>query len=609
LAAKPTYRKNSRFERSDKDDRGGHHLILLAQNYEGYHNLSKLISYAWTEGFYYKPRIDKELLRKYNKGIIASSACLGGEIPQAIMNYGPEEAERIINEYREIFGENFYLELQLHRSGNPKIDSNVFQNQLLVNKTLIDLGKKMGIKCIATNDVHFIKDSDADAHDLLICLNTGKDLDDPDRMRYTKQEYFKSGDEMAQLFPDYQEVIGNTLEIVDKVEAYELNHKPIMPIFPIPEEFPNDMNYLQHITYEGAKKRWGDKFEGAIKERVDFELETIERMGFPSYFLITWDFIRAAREMGVSVGPGRGSAAGSTVAYCLRITDIDPIKYDLLFERFLNPERISMPDIDIDFDEDGREKVLKWVVEKYGKKRVAHIITFGTMAAKMAIRDVARVLKLPLSEADKLSKLVPERPGITLAKAYEEVPELLEAKNSGEQLVVDTLRFAEVLEGSVRQTGLHACGIIIGKHDLEEDIPVCTNKETELVVTQFDGKHVEDVGLLKMDFLGLKTLSIIKDAIEYAKESKGVDIDIDNIPIDDKETFELFARGETTALFQFESPGMKKYLRALKPNRIEDLIAMNALYRPGPLEYIPDFIERKLGRKKLNMTSPKWRNF
>lgn len=601
--------KNTRFDRSDKDDRGGHHLILLAQNYEGYHNLSKLISYSWTEGFYYKPRIDKELLRKYNKGIIASSACLGGEIPQAIMNHGPEEAERVINEYREIFGDNFYLELQLHRSGNPKIDNEVFQNQLLVNKTLIELGKKMGIKCIATNDVHFIKDSDADAHDLLICLNTGKDLDDPDRMRYTKQEYFKSGDEMAQLFPDYQEAIENTLEIADKVEAYGLNQKPIMPIFPIPQEFPNDMNYLRHITYEGAKKRWGDKFEGAIKERVDFELDTIERMGFPSYFLITWDFIRAAREMGVSVGPGRGSAAGSTVAYCLRITDIDPIKYDLLFERFLNPERISMPDIDIDFDEDGREKVLKWVVEKYGKKRVAHIITFGTMAAKMAIRDVARVLKLPLSEADKLSKLVPERPGTTLAKAYDEVPELLEAKNSGEQLVVDTLRFAEVLEGSVRQTGLHACGIIIGKNDLEEDIPISTNKESELVVTQFDGKHVEDVGLLKMDFLGLKTLSIIKDAIEYAKESKGVDIDIDNVPIDDQETFDLFARGETTALFQFESPGMKKYLRALKPNRFEDLIAMNALYRPGPLEYIPDFIERKHGRKKIEYDLPEMEEF
>ena len=601
--------RNSRFDRSDKDDRSGYHLILLAQDYEGYKNLTKLVSYSWTEGFYYKPRIDKELLRKYNKGIIASSACLGGEVPQAIMNLGYEEAERVIHEYQEIFGSNFFLEMQLHRSGNPKIDNDVYQNQLLVNKALFDLSVKTGAKCIATNDVHFIKNTDADAHDLLICLNTGKDLDDPDRMRYTKQEYFKSGDEMEKLFAEHPEVLDNTLEIADMVESYALNQKPIMPIFPIPQNFEGEMDYLRHITYEGAKKRWGDKFEGEIQKRVDFELDTIAGMGFPSYFLIVWDFIRAAREMGVSVGPGRGSAAGSAVAYSLRITDIDPIKYDLLFERFLNPDRISMPDIDIDFDEDGRERVLKWVVEKYGKKRVAHIITFGTMAAKMAIRDVARVLKLPLMEADKLSKLVPERPGTTLDAAYKEVPELNDAKQKGEPLVMDTLRFAEVLEGSVRQTGIHACGIIIGKNDLEEDIPLSTNKDSELFVTQYDGKHVEDVGLLKMDFLGLKTLSIIMDAIEYAKESKGVDIDIDAIPIDDVETFELFARGETTALFQFESPGMKKYLRALKPNRFEDLIAMNALYRPGPLEYIPDFVDRKNGRKKIEYDLPEMEEY
>ncbi len=601
--------RNSRFDRSDKDDRSGYHLILLAQDYEGYKNLTKLVSYSWTEGFYYKPRIDKELLRKYNKGIIASSACLGGEVPQAIMNLGYEEAERVIHEYQEIFGSNFFLEMQLHRSGNPKIDNDVYQNQLMVNKALFDLSVKTGAKCIATNDVHFIKNTDADAHDLLICLNTGKDLDDPDRMRYTKQEYFKSGDEMEKLFAEHPEVLDNTLEIADMVESYALNQKPIMPIFPIPQDFEGEMDYLRHITYEGAKKRWGDKFEGEIQKRVDFELDTIAGMGFPSYFLIVWDFIRAAREMGVSVGPGRGSAAGSAVAYSLRITDIDPIKYDLLFERFLNPDRISMPDIDIDFDEDGRERVLKWVVEKYGKKRVAHIITFGTMAAKMAIRDVARVLKLPLMEADKLSKLVPERPGTTLDAAYKEVPELNDAKQKGEPLVMDTLRFAEVLEGSVRQTGIHACGIIIGKNDLEEDIPLSTNKDSELFVTQYDGKHVEDVGLLKMDFLGLKTLSIIMDAIEYAKESKGVDIDIDAIPIDDVETFELFARGETTALFQFESPGMKKYLRALKPNRFEDLIAMNALYRPGPLEYIPDFVDRKNGRKKIEYDLPEMEEY
>jgi len=601
--------KNSRFDRSDKDDRSGHHLILLAQDYEGYKNLIKLVSYSWTEGFYYKPRIDKELLRKYNKGIIASSACLGGEIPQAIMNLGMNEAEQVIHEYQEIFGNNFYLEMQLHRSGNPAIDGDVYQNQLRVNKALFELSSKTGVKCIATNDIHFIKDTDADAHDLLICLNTGKDLDDPNRMRYTKQEYFKSGDEMEQLFAGHPEVLDNTIEIADKVESYALNQKPIMPVFPIPPEFTDEMTFLRHITFEGAKMRWGDKLEGELLERVEFELDTIERMGFPSYFLIVWDFIRAAREMGVSVGPGRGSAAGSAVAYSLRITDIDPIKYDLLFERFLNPERISMPDIDIDFDEDGREKVLKWVVNKYGKKRVAHIITFGTMAAKMAIRDVARVLKLPLMEADKLSKMVPERPGTTLASAYKEVPELMDAKKKGDPLVMDTLRFAEVLEGSVRQTGVHACGIIIGRNDLEEDIPLSTNKESELFVTQYDGKHVEDVGLLKMDFLGLKTLSIIMDAIEYAKESKGVDIDIDAIPIDDAETFELFARGDTTALFQFESPGMKKYLRALKPNRFEDLIAMNALYRPGPLEYIPDFCDRKNGRKSIEYDLPEMEEY
>ncbi len=601
--------KNGRFDRSDKDDRSGHHLILLAQDYEGYKNLTKLVSYSWTEGFYYKPRIDKELLRKYNKGIIASSACLGGEIPQAIMNLGMDEAEKVIQEYQEIFGSNFYLEMQLHRSGNPKTDGDVYQNQVMVNKALFELSKKTGVKCIATNDVHFIKNTDADAHDLLICLNTGKDLDDPNRMRYTKQEYFKSGDEMEKLFADHPEVLDNTLEIADKIENYALNQKPIMPAFPLPPEFTDEMLFLRHITFEGAKKRWGDKLEGALLERVEFELDTIERMGFPSYFLIVWDFIRAAREMGVSVGPGRGSAAGSAVAYSLRITDIDPIKYDLLFERFLNPERISMPDIDIDFDEDGREKVLKWVVNKYGQKRVAHIITFGTMAAKMAIRDVARVLKLPLMEADKLSKMVPERPGTTLASAYKEVPELMNAKTKGDALVMDTLRFAEVLEGSVRQTGVHACGIIIGRNDLEEDIPLSTNKDSELFVTQYDGKHVEDVGLLKMDFLGLKTLSIIMDAIEYAKESKGVDIDIDAIPIDDAETFELFARGDTTALFQFESPGMKKYLRALKPNRFEDLIAMNALYRPGPLEYIPDFCDRKNGRKSIEYDLPEMEEY
>lgn len=591
--------KNSRFDRTDKDDRGGYHLILLAKNLEGYHNLVKLVSYSWTEGFYYKPRMDKELLRKYSKGIIASSACLGGEIPQAIMSGNPELAEQLVYEFKEIFGEDFYLELTLHSSGDYRIDQEVFENQQKVNAALIELSKKTGVKCIATNDAHFINAEDAQAHDRLICLSTGKDLDDPDRLRYTMQEYIKSEEEMLENFAHYPEAVHNTAEIAKKVEIYSLSNAPIMPYFPLPDGFKDDNDYLRFLTYEGAKKRWGDNISDTAKERLDFELEVVARMGYPGYFLIVWDFIKAARDMGVSVGPGRGSAAGSAVAYCLKITDIDPIKYDLLFERFLNPERISMPDIDIDFDEDGRELVLKYVVEKYGRKRVAQIITFGTMAAKMAIRDVARVQKLPLSDSDKLAKLVPERPGTTLAAAYKEVPELAQARNSENELIRDTLKFAEVLEGNVRQTGVHACGVIIGRDDLEEYVPLSTAKDADLFVTQYEGSQVEDIGLLKMDFLGLKTLSIIKDALQFIKESKGVDVDIDAIPLDDKKTFNLYSKGETTALFQFESPGMKKHLRALQPNRFEDLIAMNALYRPGPMEYIPSFINRKHGKEKI----------
>lgn len=593
----------------DKDDRGGDHLVLLAKNKTGYHNLTKMVSYSWTEGFYSKPRMDKELLRKYHEGIIVSSACLGGEIPQAIIHGNTDQAEKVIYEYKEIFGDDFYLEVMLHPVKSGGFSEDTYLEQKRVNEVIFQLAQKTGVKCIATNDVHFINAEDALAHDRLICLNTGKELDDPKRMRYTMQEYLKSEQEMLQLFPDHPEAIYNTLEIADKVEVYSLNHEPIMPHFALPEGFTDDNDYLRHLTYKGAEMRWGEKLTDDIRERIDFELDVIKGMGFPSYFLIVWDFLRAAREMDVSVGPGRGSAAGSAVAYCLRITDIDPIKYDLLFERFLNPERISMPDIDIDFDEDGRELVLKWVVDKYGKDRVAHIITFGTMAAKMAIRDVARVQKLPLQEANRIAKLVPERPGTTLAKAYKEVPELFECKKSSDELVRSTLQYAEVLEGSVRQTGVHACGIIIGRDNLEDHIPICINKDAELYVTQYDGKHVEDVGLLKMDFLGLKTLSIIKDALQFIKESKGIDIDIDKIPLDDKETFELYSRGDTTALFQFESPGMKKHLRALKPNRFEDLIAMNALYRPGPLEYIPNFIARKHGREKIEYDIPEMKEF
>lgn len=588
----------------DKNRRGGDHLVLLAKNLTGYHNLTKMVSYSWTEGFYQRPRIDKELLRKYGEGIVVSSACLGGEIPQAIIKGNEARAEEIIYEFKEIFGDDFYLEVMLHPVKPGGFAERTYQEQKRVNEVIFKLAAKTGVKCIATNDIHFINAEDAQAHDRLICLNTGKEVDDPNRLHYTMQEYLKSEDEMLRLFPNHPEAIYNTEEILNKIEIYSLDHDPIMPEFGLPDGFTDDNEYLRHLTYKGAEVRWGKNLSDEIKERLDFELEVIKSMGFPSYFLIVWDFLVAAREMDVSVGPGRGSAAGSAVAYCLKITDIDPLRYGLLFERFLNPERISMPDIDIDFDEDGREQVMNWVVNKYGKNRVAHIITFGTMAAKMAIRDVARVQRLPLPEAMRIAKLVPERPGITLAQAYKEVPELLQCKNSPNELVKSTLQYAEVLEGSVRQTGVHACGIIIGRNNLEEHIPICINKDAELYVTQYDGKHVEDIGLLKMDFLGLKTLSIIKDALQFIKESKGIDVDIDHVALDDKKTFELYSRGDTTALFQFESPGMKKHLRSLKPSRFEDLIAMNALYRPGPIEYIPNFIKRKHGREKIEYDLP-----
>ena len=650
----------NRFEKTDKEDRSGHHLILLAKNLEGYHNLIKLVSYAWTEGFYYNPRIDKELLEKYHEGIICCSACLGGEIPQLIMRGDMAGADEAVRWFRELFGEDYYLELQAHKTGDPTRDEKVYDHQVMVNKVLLKLAEKYGIKYIATNDVHYILAEDAAAHDRLICLSTGRDLDDPQRMRYTGQEYLKSYEEMAALFPDHPEALATTQEIVDKVEEYSLSHKPYMPNFLLPDDFvvelaplkesiavglgkiykdqPEELQamqarvdacaseqeigaideqvaellltarqylYLRYIVWQGAERRYpGDKLTEAIRERIDFELKTIEWMGFPGYFLIVWDFIRAAREIGVSVGPGRGSAAGSVVAYCLKITNIDPIAYDLLFERFLNPERISLPDIDIDFDEDGREDVMHYVVQKYGQKRVAHIITFGTMAAKSSIKDVARVQKLPLQESDRLSKMVPEKPGTTLEKAYKEVPELAAERESENPLVRDTLRYAEKLEGSVRQTGVHACGIIIGQDDLEKFAPISTAKDAELFVVQYEGSLVEDAGLIKMDFLGLKTLSIIKDAVENVRESKGIDINIDAIPLDDKKTFELYSNGETTGLFQFESPGMKKHLRALQPNRFEDLIAMNALYRPGPMEYIPNFIARKHGREAIAYDLP-----
>ncbi|HOK25890.1 MAG TPA: DNA polymerase III subunit alpha [Bacteroidales bacterium] len=600
--------KGSMEEKTGSEDRSGDHLILLAKNLTGYRNLIKLVSLAWTKGFYYTPRIDKKALEKYRDGLIATSACIAGEIPGEILNGNIEGAEKALKSYIDIFGEDFFLEIQRHETTEPDANIETFPKQQKVIEAFRRLSEKYGVKIIATNDVHFANKEDADAHDRLICINTAKDLDDPERMRYSRQEYLKSEEEMREIFSDIPEAIENVAEIISKIELYELDHDPIMPEFKIPPEFSSESEYLRYLTYEGAKERWGVLTEEQ-KERLEFELDTIIRMGFPAYFLIVHDFLKAAREMGVAVGPGRGSAAGSAVAYCLRITDIDPIKYGLLFERFLNPDRISLPDIDIDFDEDGREQVLRYVVNKYGHDRVAHIITFGTMGAKMAIRDVARVQKLPLSEADRLAKMVPERPGITLADAYAEVPELAKEKDSPNKLISQTLQFAEALEGSIRQTGVHACGIIISKEPLDNYIPLSTAKETDLFVTQYEGNHVESVGLLKMDFLGLKTLSIIRDAIENIKKRHGIEIDIENLPLDDKKTFELFSRGDTTGIFQFESDGMKRYLRELKPNRFEDLIAMNALYRPGPMENIPLYIKRKHGQEKIEYLLPEMEKY
>ncbi len=592
----------SRFDKKGKEhQRNYHHLILLAKNKEGYHNLIRLVSLGWIEGFYHKPRIDKELLKKYSGGLIASSACIAGEIPQFILNQEIDRAETALLEFKEIFGTDFYLEMQRHQTIDETADQTVFSKQQQANVKLVELAKKYGVKLIATNDVHFVNKDDAEAHDILICLNTQSDKDDPKRMRYTKQEWLKTTEEMNEIFSDYPEALENTLEIAEKVETYDIKSKPIMPDFPLPDNFSDANEFLKHLTFEGANKRYKDLSPDII-ERINFELETIKKMGFPGYFLIVQDFLNAARNMGVAVGPGRGSAAGSVVAYCLKITDIDPLKYDLLFERFLNPDRISLPDIDIDFDDDGREQVLQWVTNKYGKQRVAHIITFGTMAARSAIRDVARVLKLPLSDADRLAKLVPEGVNVSLSTAFKEVKELSAARTSDNLVLAETLRYAESLEGSIRNVGIHACGVIIGKDDLINYIPL--KLENNILVTQYEGPLAEEVGMLKMDFLGLKTLSIIKEAIDNIKRSSKLEIEIEDIPLDDPITYELFSKGETVGTFQFESEGMRKYLRDLKPNKFEDLIAMNALYRPGPMDKIPDFINRKFGREKVEYDYP-----
>ena len=635
-------------------DRSGEHLIILAKNLTGYLNLVKLCSTAFCDGFYYRPRIDKTQLEKHHEGLIISSACLGGEIDQKIMAGDLDGAEKAALWYKNLFGEDYYLEVMRHPAADPKQRAEIYDNQQRCIQEKIKIARKLNIKLIATNDVHFLNEEDAEAHDLLICLNTRKDIDDPTRMRYTRQEWFKTTQEMIDLFPDLPEAIENTQEITDKVEEYELDSDPLMPVFPIPpelgteeeyrqkfsqedlfNEFTRDekgnvvlteeeankkikklggydrlyrikleADYLKELTMKGVVKRYGENPSPEIMERIIFELHIMKTMGFPGYFLIVQDFIQAARDMGVIVGPGRGSAAGSAVAYCLGITNIDPIKYDLLFERFLNPDRISLPDIDVDFDDAGRQQVLEWVTEKYGADKVSHIVTFGSMAAKMAIKDVARVLKLELSEANRLAKMVPEAPKMTLKKAYKENPDLEKEKQSLNPLISKTIQFAETLEGSIRQTGVHACGILISRDPLTDHIPIMPTEGESLMTTQYDGHFVEPIGLIKMDFLGLRTLSIIKTCLDNIKKSKHIVLNENEIPLDDEETFKLFTRGDTTGLFQFESPGMKKHLRALQPNRFEDLVAMNALYRPGPMEYIPSFIRRKLGEEPIEYDHP-----
>jgi len=645
--------KRGRLSKDGSDDRSGYHLILLAKNKIGYQNLCKLISASWIEGMYYRPRIDHEILEKYSEGLIVSSACLGGEIHKKVESGNLAEAEKAIMWYKRVFGDDFYIELQRHKTDKPNADYSTYEKQVIQNAELIKLARKTNTKIVASNDVHFVEEEHGEAHERLICLSTGKDLDDPARMRYTKQEWLKTPEQMLQIFADIPETLENTLEIADKVEFYDIDSNAMMPVFPIPVDFgseeeyrnrfSNEMllnefgekgikdvggferavrvkleaDYLGKLTLEGARHRYGENIGPETMERIEFELHVMKTMGFPGYFLIVQDFINAAREMKVSVGPGRGSAAGSVVAYCLRITDIDPLKYDLLFERFLNPDRISMPDIDIDFDDDGRGQVLRWVTDKYGKERVAHIITYGTMATKSSIKDVARVQRLPLAEADRLTKLIPDKfpegadgkaPKVNIANCLKYVPELQTARNSSDQNLSSTLRYAEMLEGTVRQTGVHACGVIIGADDLTNLVPLSTaiDKETneEMLVTQYEGSVIEEIGLIKMDFLGLKTLSIIKEALSNIKKSKGIDLDIDAIPIDDKKTYKLFSKGLTVGTFQFESAGMQKHLINLQPTQFEDLIAMNALYRPGPMQYIPQFINRKHGREKIEYAFP-----
>lgn len=653
-----------------KEDQSGWHLIVLAKNEKGYHNLIKLVSHAWVDGFYMRPRTDHAELKKYREGLIVCSACIGGEVPQKILSGNLEAAEEAVLWFKKCFGDDYYLELQRHEVKDPNQRANreTFPLQQKVNRQLVELARKYQIKLMCSNDSHFVNEENAEAHDRLICLSTGRDLDDPKRMLYTKQEWFKTQAEMNHVFEDIPEALENTCEILDKIEVYSIDHAPIMPNFAIPEDFGTEemyrekyteqdlyeeftrdehgnvvideeagkkkiehlggyeklyrikleADYLSKLAYEGAHRRYGEEFSEEVTERINFELYIMKTMGFPGYFLIVQDYINAARnDLGVSVGPGRGSAAGSVVAYCLGITQIDPIKYDLLFERFLNPDRISLPDIDVDFDDDGRGRVLNWVTQKYGAEKVAHIITYGKMATKLALKDVARVQKLPLEESNRLCKLVPDRmpegpDGKTLKMNLPNVisisKELQEAEASSNKVLADTIKFAKMLEGNIRNTGVHACGTIICRDDVSDWVPVSTaeDKDTKekLLCTQYDGRVIEETGLIKMDFLGLKTLSIIKEAVENIRQSIGIEIDIDNISIDDPATYQLYCDGRTVGTFQFESPGMQKYLRQLQPSTFEDLIAMNALYRPGPMDYIPSFIARKHGKEPIEYDLP-----
>ncbi|HAP00414.1 MAG TPA: DNA polymerase III subunit alpha [Bacteroidetes bacterium] len=582
-------------DRLDRSDNKRFHQLLLAKNEIGYKNLMKLCSLGFTEGFYHKPRIDKKLLLQYKEGIIASTCCLAGIVPRTILQKGEAEGEAEFKWWLENFGEDYYIELQRHG----------INDQDKVNELLLKWSKKFSTKMIATNDSHYVNESDSEAHDILLCLQTGKDFNDPNRMRFeNNQFFFKTKEEMLKVFSDIPEAIDNTMEVVSKVSKMKLDRDILLPAYSVPEKFPDQMSYLEHLTYEGAKRKFGEVTD-IVRSRLEYELKVIRDMKFAGYFLIVQDFISAAKKLGVAVGPGRGSAAGSAVAYSIDITNIDPIKYRLLFERFLNPERVSMPDMDIDFDDVGRQKVIDYVVDKYGKNQVAQIITFGSMMPKMAVKDVSRVLGVPLEEANRIAKMIPEIPGTTFARAYKENKELAELKEkSPNPLVQKTMRIAETLEGCSRHTGVHAAGIIIAPSDIREHIPVTRNKDSELLVTQYSGKFIEHAGMLKMDFLGLKTLSIIKDAVEMVEKNHGVKIDLDKIPLDDRKTLEVFQRGEMTGVFQFESTGMRSHLKNLKPSNIEDLIAMNALYRPGPMANIPEYIERKHGRKQVVYPHP-----